>query len=185
MDSPAAVSVQHAALRFRPKRGAIRHHHFAYQASGKCEFSLETVAHLLAKDILANTKLLTVPPVYWKPETGCALYPYRDVRFTEAKVEHRLDNMVPDVVLHNTQGRELLVEIVVTHRASQNKIHTLVSNGISAVEVHVPKCDVLNFEIVQQALQTTAGQKLWLCSSKAWDFRRKVFGIEDHRTQRI
>jgi hypothetical protein len=160
------------------KKGQVRQHHFAHQAAPECRYGPETVAHLMAKEILAQTKSLTVPPVYWRPGTGYILHPYKDVRFSEARVENRLGEIVPDLILRTPRDRELFVEIVVSHKASQEKIHKLVSMGTSAVELYLPRCQVLTHKEVRQALHTTGGKKLWLYNAQAGSRRRIILGAD-------
>lgn len=160
------------------KKGSVRLHHFAHLRGGECEHSVETIAHLLAKRILSEQKTLTVPPVYGIPETRAILAPYTDLRFASVVVEKRLNGFVPDIIGSIESGPDLLVEIVVTHPADQEKVQRIVAGGTSAVEVMVPKCDLLSEAVVRWALNTTGGPKRWLFHSEAAGYRQRTFGGE-------
>jgi hypothetical protein len=134
---------------------------------------------------LAETRFITVPPVYWQPAHLCILSPYKDIRFAEAVLEKRLGDITPDLILRNANNRELFVEIAITHKSAPEKIHKLVARGASALECHLPECEVVTREAIRQVLQRTSGTKLWLFNAKAAAKRRDQFGDEAdglHRT---
>ncbi|MGN6554034.1 MAG: hypothetical protein ACTHLW_09965 [Verrucomicrobiota bacterium] len=139
----------------------------------------------MAKEILAKTPLLTVPAVYWKPDTGYMLYRQTNVEFKDVHVEKHLGDIVPDILLKTSRGQELIVEIAVTHKVTQTKIHRIIARQVSALEIHLPRAAILDFDLVRSALLTSRAQSFWIYNTKAGEFRRQVFsgrGDGSHRT---
>lgn len=135
------------------KKGDVLVHHFAHANGIDCGHAHETLVHLLAKEFLTVRKILTLPPVYVTPDDDeQCIYPYTDVVFSEISVERRLGNIIPDVVASTFDGRQLLVEIAVTHESSQAKIRKIATLGISAIEIPFPHCDILDFETARKIL---------------------------------
>ncbi|MEQ2006173.1 MAG: competence protein CoiA family protein [Limisphaerales bacterium] len=159
------------------RKGQIRLHHFAHHNTAPCEYGVEMIAHLLAKWILEQSMAFTVPPVYAMP--GTCLRPYQDRLLAEVQIERRFGGIVPDILARDKDGNSLVIHIRVTHPADQRKIHQLGELGLSAVEVRVPKCDVLSVEQMQKVMTTTTGTKVWLFNMEAAAHRVEHFGSPD------
>jgi hypothetical protein len=158
------------------KKGQVRTHHFSHHESPDCGYSVETLAHLLVKEVLASTKTLTVPPVYPTTNAKC-IYPYRDLWFEDIILENRLGDMVPDIIAYDASHNQLCIEVVVTNPPSQEKIQKLISRNTSAIEIIVPKCEVLTREAIKVALMSTAQEiQRWLFNRKAAQWRQEHNG---------
>lgn len=111
--------------------------HFAHaKENGGCGTGAETNAHLWAKDVLAREKYILLPEV--AAYDGAQAYrPYkaRKFRFASARLERKLGDIVPDVILTTAKGQELLVEVWVTHACDAEKIAKLRSRGLATIEV--------------------------------------------------
>lgn len=159
------------------RKGQVRIHHFGHHDTDACEYGVEMIAHLLAKWILDETMAFTVPPVYAMP--GTCLRPYQDRLLAEVQIERRFGGVVPDIFVRDRDGNSLVIGTRVTHPADQRKIHQLGELGLSAVEVRVPKCDVLSVEQMQKVMTTTTGTKIWLFNMEAAAHRVEHFGSPD------
>jgi hypothetical protein len=116
-----------------------------FRGATECGYGYETALHLLAKEVLAETKRLLLPPlrvrpdrsvwfpgskrhqIYLVPEAGELIH------FDSVSVEHALGGMVPDVVLVK-YGRKLIVEIKVTHGIDDEKRAKIRALDVSAIE---------------------------------------------------
>ena len=117
------------------KQGTMREHHFAHSIGDPCRFAGETALHLAAKDILEKRMELVLPgvdvPFYSRALT---IAPERRYQIESISAEHRVENIVPDV-LAQIGGHPLLVEIKVTHGVDDRKLRQIKEMGISAVEI--------------------------------------------------
>jgi hypothetical protein len=119
------------------KKGTKQEHHFAHYAAETCAGAFETSLHLAAKDILAAEGRI------WLPRVAVSLGPYtqpellsegRSFEIGSVVVEQRVGEIVPDLIL-TIGGRELLVEIFVTHSVDDAKLEKIRQLGLSAIEV--------------------------------------------------
>ena len=86
------------------KKGSKMQHHFAHSSGNSCEYGYETSLHLAAKEILSDAKRMVLPEVYLnfpdsykKSELVCES---EEIVIDKVLVEHRLDGIVPDVVIY-------------------------------------------------------------------------------------
>lgn len=117
------------------KKGRQLAEHFAHEGGNACSGAHETNAHAWAKEILRQKKKLWLPAGHavageWQRETFSARY----FEFEDARLEKRAGDIVPDVVL-TVKGRELIVEILVTHACDEEKISKIREAGVSALEI--------------------------------------------------
>lgn len=118
------------------RKGSRTSHNFAHHGAGAgCGRAVETNAHIWAKQVLERTKQILLPAIEAEEEGR------RDVaraasmfKFDEVRLERRLGDIVPDVILR-AGPRELLVEVYVTHRCDEAKIEKIRLGGTSAMEV--------------------------------------------------
>ena len=107
--------------------------HFAHYKLADCNHGTETALHLMAKNILGQTRKIFVPYV---PKTEYD-FSNRGIVFTfeKAILEKQLSNRVRgDVVLYS--GESLInVEIKVTHEIDSYKAIELFNLGIPTIEV--------------------------------------------------
>ena len=136
------------------RKGSIRAHHFAHRPGTDCETAGETTLHRAAKQLLAEKRRLWLPEFkgstarwltksmsrtpMWAPfqdwVNGTIYDAYLAVADT-VNVESTFGEMRPDVVVVMDDGRELLVEIRVTHAVDQEKRRRIRSTGRACVEI--------------------------------------------------
>ncbi len=124
--------------------GDIRTPHFSHYRGGECGIGYETALHLLAKEVLARTKRLLLPPLRVFPSRmlwweGPNVQPTTLVangtclKFERVTLETALGQIVPDIMLEK-RGRRLLVEIKVTHGVDKIKLAKIKDLDISTIE---------------------------------------------------
>ena len=119
------------------RQGKVVEHHFAHASGDECQNAVETALHLAAKDILAARKEIVLPAVEIPPSYGfphIEIAPERRYFIESVAVEQRLGSIVPDVIVQ-IDGRELLVEVTVTHGTDRDKLRKIRVLGVSCVEI--------------------------------------------------
>lgn len=101
------------------RKGKSRNHHFAHYNVADCKHGAESALHILAKNIVAETKEVCVPitpkNIY---ETQTKKYL---CKFEKAYIEQQLSPNIRSDILLETNGRKLNVEIKVTHAVDDSK----------------------------------------------------------------
>ena len=111
------------------KHGDVNEHHFSHKNKSDCQG--ETLAHLKAKDIIAENKHLYLPD---------ALNKYHKVYFDKVEVEKLINDSKyrADLICYSKE-RKFVVEIVVTSDISEEKINYLAENEIDTIEIDLRK----------------------------------------------
>lgn len=152
----------HCKTQLIAKKGSKNVKHFAHYKLADCNHGTETALHLMAKNILGQTRKIFVPYV---PKTEYD-FSNRGIVFTfeKAILEKQLSNSVRgDVVLYS--GESLInVEIKVTHEIDSYKAIELFNLGIPTIEVDLSDIKS-NFtpESIEQQLLT--GERVRLINS--------------------
>lgn len=108
------------------KQGTQIAWHFAHSTSAACVNGLESSLHLAAKQIIGDLGCLWLP--------GSVIAEPRQFRISRLQVERNRDEIRPDLIAHTANGRQLAVEIWVTHKVSPEKCSYLEQIGLSCVE---------------------------------------------------
>lgn len=150
------------------RKGAKKAAHFSHQGKDSgCGSGRETNAHYWAKQLLIEKKQIWTPVVtavvegVSRQESKARWMTFRDVRS-----ECRLGRIVPDIVLILADGRELIVEICVTHPCGDDKIALIEANGWPAIEIslrHLRTCQ--DIAMIEIALLKDAPRS-WLCNPR-------------------
>lgn len=128
-----------------------RQSHFRHYDAEDCGASYESAVHLLAKSILEREKQIMLPYLdvftsrkIAKVNTFAVkerLVNRQSFQFDRAELEVWMDGRIPDVVLwkRDAKGidRKLLVEIVVSHDISDDKMWWLQENQLATVKVYL------------------------------------------------
>lgn len=144
----------------------FRHDAQSVKGQPKCTYSDETYRHKLAKEILLSLKKIKVPPVYKFPPIGHEgkVYILSEARVVEAfsvgiernfyedengQIHTQKSNIPinekhllirPDVTFFDENEKPVLfIEIVVTHKLTDEKRIKLKRLGIDTVQIRVPK----------------------------------------------
>ena len=154
------------------KKGPKQLHHFAHHIkSVSCSHIAETNAHIWAKEFLEREKRLTIPPIIAEHEGQKEIVsPARIYTFAHAKLEKRLNTIVPDVVLITENGTQLIVEVRVTHACDETKVAKLRSIGLSAVEIDLRRFRTSTKQAEVEDALLTSGPRDWLSNAKQAKF---------------
>lgn len=147
------------------RKGSTRVSHFAHHEGASCEYGAEAVAVQLAHRLLSESRRLTVPPVYALPHQ--LLRPVTTLELTELVVGNAFDSPIPDVLVRDSEGKPLLVQVRITHATEARKIIALGEEGVSAIELQVPRCEIVTFDAIRKAVVGHVSNKLWLFNREA------------------
>lgn len=157
------------------KKGPVQRHHFAHHnANAACAHAAETNAHIWAKDVLARMKRLLVPETVATHGNLTRIVRRTQVySFVEARLENRLGSMVPDVILVMADGKQLIVEVRVTHACDEVKREKLRLDGLSAIEIDLRQFRTSSDrEAIEGALLSSA-PRTWLSNARQAKFDEK------------
>ncbi|MDE6519843.1 MAG: hypothetical protein K2K91_05205 [Ruminococcus sp.] len=154
-------------------KGTKKAHHFQHHNSIECKYGYETSLHMLAKSIIEKEMNLVIPEVTFNFKTGdyeVRSYPAQSIKFDYVELEKRINNIIPDIVLHYG-NKTLIVEIFVTHKIDKVKLEKIKARGISTIEIDLSKADRNISEDDLKRMLTTD------CAEKRWIFNRYVDNV--------
>lgn len=133
------------------RKGRVRVAHFAHYANDTlvpCRNGAETALHLMAKQIIADEKCITVPRLTvsgtWRDEFNHENLEEVEVtaqklqHFDSVELEKPLHGFIPDVIGY-VDGKPFVIEVVVTNPCKEAKIHKIRGCDISAIEIDLGK----------------------------------------------
>jgi hypothetical protein len=171
------------------KHGSINEHHFAHE-SKDCDIitAQETALHIMAKEILSESKFIKLPKVILKDKfafigkeeftrtnpyvvekcyLNFKLEKYKDNQqiIDNIIVEPYLGNIKPDILLE-IGDKKLLVEIAVTHFIDNKKLNKIIELGIPTIEINLSSyknnIDRINKEELSKFLLKNNDCKKWI-----------------------
>jgi hypothetical protein len=145
------------------RKGPKTADHFAHYGKGSgCGLGLETNAHLWAKQVLERRKAIYLSAIRAciGAETLERMKPTR-FEFDSVRLEKRLGEMVPDVIL-TKQGHDLIVEVFVTHRCDEAKIAKIKAAGVSVMEVDLHRYRTSQDEKAIERAMLKDAPRVWL-----------------------
>ncbi|MCM3390237.1 hypothetical protein M3649_19245 [Ureibacillus chungkukjangi] len=166
------------------RKGAKTTHHFAHYNGAECSKAVETALHLSAKEILQKHKKIRIPKVIvdlnFRTENWI-LSEEMYIEFDEIKLEYRLDNIVPDVIVL-VKGKPLLIEITVTHKTDSEKLAKIKNAGISCIEINLSKINSeLSVEDLEEIVIHQIELKNWLHNERVTFYKNKANSIVDRK----
>lgn len=166
------------------KKGKVMMHHFAHHAGHNCEYGYESSLHLAAKDILSKTNKMVIPAVYLKfPDS------YKRVLISEAKeipidkviLEKRCGDIIPDIVVYSG-GKQLFIEIYVTHKIDDTKLEKIKTANISTIEINLSKkSETITKEELTDILLSDSEEKEWTYNTISNIWLQRFYKIADKR----
>lgn len=119
--------------------GKIREHHFAHANNNECITGYQTMIHLLAKDIIEETKIF---PIAFKGKLLSACKIYKEIPLEEFGFIPDIIGFSPITAGPNIVGKiPVIIEIYVTHKVDEEKKNKIIKSGILAMEVNLSKVD--------------------------------------------
>lgn len=171
--------------------------HFAHNCN-ECdlEIAAQTALHILAKEIL-GTKREIVLPAYkiqldYDDESKLESEGYNWIeiqeimnefivfnenrlKFDHVYLEKKLKNIVPDIIIEKN-GRQLIIEIAVTHFVDDIKFQAIKGMNISAVEIDLS--DLRNEELIRENIENviinSTQNKKWIHNIKYGEAKEKL-----------
>ncbi len=130
----------HCKNRLIARKGNKVIHHFAHCDTEMCEHGYETSIHIAAKEIIAKSKKIWIPPVYFRRlKTGDNLiHKAMELHVDEVLLEKRTNDFVPDIIIR-CGHKELILEIYVTHAVGEEKRAKIEASSVSAIEIDLSK----------------------------------------------
>ena len=165
----------HCKAKLVAKKGTHNVKHFAHYELVDCNHGTETALHLMAKNIISQTRKVFVPYI---PKSEYDLSNHgKIVLFEKAILEKQLSNNIRgDIVLYS--GNTFLnVEIKVTHKIDAKKAIELFNLDIPTIELDLTDIkDNFTEELVEQL--TLSGEKTHLIYSPKCKeiFARRILG---------
>tara|TARA_B100001146_G_scaffold78536_1_gene69639 strand:+ start:424 stop:1317 length:894 start_codon:yes stop_codon:yes gene_type:complete len=137
------------------KKGEVNAHYFAHSADSDC--TGETLKHYMAKQEIAEKKYLHLP------------HPIKDTYsmtdFKTVELEKRIGDSryIADVICTHESGKQIIIEIVVTHDLDADKWNYLIKNKIPALKIDVNKWD---YETERLSDYMVSGRGSWIHNDK-------------------
>lgn len=147
-----------------------RIHHFAHASGKDCEHAYESSLHLAAKSILENSQNFVIPPIYVRfplsNKESVLIQEETKIKIDQVKLEKRFDCVIPDVIVES-DGKELFVEIFVTHRVDDEKLQKIKEAKISTLEIDLSDVDRnISLDELKSVLVTGTDKKTWVYNAK-------------------
>ena len=159
------------------RQGKIKEHHFAHASGEECRHAAETALHLAAKDILAKRKEIVLPEVAVNASYGLpriVVAPQRRYAIESAEVERKTGSIIPDVIVE-VSGRQLFVEVTVTHGVDDAKLTRIRELGLSCLEIDLSDAPRdLGREELEKIVVDGSTQKRWLHNVRANAARNRM-----------
>jgi hypothetical protein len=157
------------------KKGQNKAYHFAHYRLSDCNHGTETALHIMAKNLVAQTKKLWVPfipeNVYDDSEKG------KVICFENAEIEKQLTDTIRSDVLLYHGDRALNVEIKVTHDVDLSKQIRLFNLGISTIEIDFSDLKFsFSPELILQKLIDGSHTKLLFSPKRKDIFAKRILG---------
>lgn len=148
-------------------KGDKRKPHFAHynpQHGADKKKCYENTMHLLAKNIIKEGLSIMLPSL------DCI--PSKRVVFIDVEKEKRNDNkyLQPDIVGITEEGKRIAIEIKYSHAVDTIKLHKIIENRLTCMEVDISKCDMDKNEL-QEFLCDSDKDREWLNNP---DYEEKI-----------
>jgi len=160
------------------RKGNKMAHHFAHQ-NAECSHGLETTLHLMAKEILEQEKRILLPLVFLPLEyTNKLLTPECTMlEIDDVTIEKRLGDIIPDIII-KSGGKQLMVEIWVTHKIDDNKLRKIKELDISTIEINLSKLDrMISMNELREFLLKDEEHKFWVYNSLAEYYKQMWLSV--------
>jgi hypothetical protein len=168
-------------------RGEKRVHHFKHEKGAGYATCLESSLHLAAKDILLETKQITLPAAEYEfpgKQSSFLLAEAQMLTLDDVILEKREGDITPDVIAV-ANGVRIFIEIFVTHKVDEDKLDKIREMGVLAVEVDLSEYDRdFDREILRKAICERGEDKRWLYDHRVTEFRERVARLCDTREYR-
>ena len=167
------------------KKGLKRMHHFSHYSGHNCEYGYETSLHLAAKEILSTANRIVLPAVYIhfpnSPKASELYCEAKEIQIERVELEQRFQDVIPDVVIY-AGGKQLFLEVYVTHAIDDIKLKKLKQANISTIEIDLSKKEhSISLEELRSILLDNSDEKKWIYNSIANKYLGYFYAAADQR----
>jgi hypothetical protein len=153
------------------KKGLKRAYHFAHDSKNKtCKGSLESVLHLVSKNIIDKHRRIIVPEItleFNSKRKPLIIAEQSTYTIDKTYIENKQGEIRPDLRLE-IGGKNLIVEIFVTHKVDSSKLEKIKKMGISAIEIDLSKeSRDISMPMLTRLVIDEAKNKRWINSERA------------------
>jgi hypothetical protein len=166
---------------FVARKGPKRKHYFSHYDGINCKYGYETQLHIIAKKIIEKSKQILIPEVSFKlGREQISLAGSQLITVDSVELEHRTNNLVPDLVL-KAGKRVLFVEIYVTHAVGEEKRKKIIASHNSAIEINLSKSNyhenLLEKDLFNEIVLDKRN-KSWIYNSKSADILSEITKVK-------
>ncbi|TPG68646.1 hypothetical protein EEL31_09005 [Brevibacillus laterosporus] len=166
------------------KKGYEKEHHFAHNNSKECKKGIETALHLAAKEILKKQKKIVIPEVlvdFGNYLNSWVISSNKEIEFDEVRLENRLADIVPDVLIIKN-GTPILIEVTVTHRVDKVKIEKIKEQNISTLEISLIDCDRnFDWKALESLIINDVSNKKWLYNKRMEQVKNNAINFAERK----
>ena len=152
------------------KKGEKREEHFAHKSGESCQQATETALHYAAKEILNECREISLPPVFVefnsyreKHKISCE----KTFKIDSLRIEKGVEGLIPDLIA-SISGRELIIEVFVTHKVDDSKIKKYESLDFSAIEIDLSKAPrSMSMDSLKNLVVNSIENKKWIYNSRS------------------
>ncbi|TOG82168.1 hypothetical protein CGI93_17625 [Vibrio parahaemolyticus] len=160
------------------KKGQKRENHFAHSSGKSCAHAVETAIHLAAKEILDQYREIKLPPVSIRFETNrasCKISDEKLITIDSLKIEKGVNGLVPDLIA-TVHGRDLFVEVFVTHSVDERKKKKIEELGVSAIEIDLSNAPRdMSKDALKELVINSVDNKKWIYNARGkHEFQRML-----------
>jgi hypothetical protein len=121
------------------RKGRVLAHHFAHYVDRGCAGAWETTLHILAKEVIAASRSILLPEALAVlGQASERVAGSMTFRYDAVDLEVHMSSIRPDAVIRG-RGRDLAVEVAVTHASDTAKIDALRQRGLAAIEIDLSR----------------------------------------------
>ncbi|MBB3763437.1 competence protein CoiA family protein [Sphingomicrobium lutaoense] len=142
------------------RQGQTKAWSFAHTAFSECSGGTETLAHRFAKEVIQNAGGLYVASV---EADGWGKLHDKFVQLEDIRLEPKIAGYKADLV-GSSKGRDLIIEVKVTHACSKEKVAAYRMTGMSVLEIDLARFRNKSEVELRQAVLKDAPRE-WLCLS--------------------
>lgn len=148
----------------------IKAGHFAHYSIQECEGAIETALHILAKEILLNTKKLKTPNYHYdyNPSNINSIFKKsREITFDKVFLEKPInidgEKVIPDAICE-INNRQIYIEFAFSHFIDETKRAKLKKSDTACIEINL-KEQLLDEEFLKRFFISDSPDKYWITNS--------------------
>ena len=150
----------------------IKTAHFAHNSGKECEGAFETTLHLLAKEVLLNTKRILIPKYHFDYDPLNSKSIFRkdeEILFDNISLEKTIainGKIIIADAIGQIKNKSLIIEFANTHFINFEKKELIKKSGIASIEINL-KGQILDFLSLDKFFNTDTPLKYWITNLKS------------------